>query len=97
MLLLATSPLHLHNALFACHRTPALLKSCVPHALRQAVYVEAISNPTLVVADLPRLAEVAHTHVSHFQANSQHDSVDIAFNLQVMERWQGAEPTGCID
>ena len=33
-------------------------------AFAQALYVEAISNPTLVVADLPRLAQIAHGHVS---------------------------------
>jgi methionine-gamma-lyase len=31
-------------------------------ARTRVLYVEAVSNPTLVVADLPRLAEIAHRH-----------------------------------
>lgn len=29
----------------------------------QVVYTETVSNPTLVVADLPALAHIAHSHV----------------------------------
>ena len=29
----------------------------------QVLYTETVSNPTLVVADLPTLADIAHSHV----------------------------------
>jgi cystathionine beta-lyase/cystathionine gamma-synthase len=29
----------------------------------QVIYTEAVSNPTLVLADLPAIAEIAHSRV----------------------------------
>lgn len=51
-----------------CHQAAALAYACGDLWFQEALHVqvlftEAVSNPTLVVANLPTLAEIAHSKV----------------------------------